>query len=413
MCVIIERPTGVTFPDENFRACWGRNGDGWGIMFPDEGRVKVIRSMKNDEFLEVYHRLGDRPMGIHFRLKTHGAVNHDNLHPFPILTKEDHGRDLWMMHNGTIDIAQPYSERKHDLSDTWHFAEYIRPLLAATPGLLDDPIFQTILGKYIGWSRLLFLDGDGKFVSVNKEKGIHAFGCWLSNDYSHRVHTVHPTQASGSNHTSHSQGWTNTPTTSTKYNNHREPITNSRKYEKGGREKPGATFRPVPYAFDACHYYGGPVTGGKWPYPEVHPVESGLENSPSGSHEARPSQDSEKEKTNSRNAVILSPEEERDLRMIEEARAQDDAWRREDDEALKRTFSERSIMSAKGLVVEKITRGQEVELDDLALLTSKEIEDIVWEFSEAIPSNILRELEGRYTRSLHSMSDKEVADVTA
>lgn len=186
MCVIIHKPKTAEFPERNLRACWDKNPDGWGIMFADEGRVHTFKDMDNSKFLDHFKALSNFDLGIHFRIKTHGLKNEANLHPFKVLDFEKDGVDLFMMHNG---VLRDYEEVDREMSDTWHFANFVLyPLLKENPDLLQKDTFKKWMGSAISGSKLLFLDGKGKFTTVNQSQGTEAFGCWLSNSHSHVVY---------------------------------------------------------------------------------------------------------------------------------------------------------------------------------------------------------------------------------
>lgn len=186
MCVIIRKPEGIVFPDDLLENCADNNPHGWGIMYPESGRVRVVKSMDNDEFLSVYETLKDLPLGIHFRYRTHGNQDLANAHPFQVLDKDEHGQDLWVMHNGVISGLTETDKR---MSDTWHFVEaYLRPILSHAPDLIHEARFRELIDGRIGsGSKLLFLDGDGRFATVGDTKGTTVNGCWLSNSYSHNA----------------------------------------------------------------------------------------------------------------------------------------------------------------------------------------------------------------------------------
>ncbi len=164
------------------------NPDGFGVMMPtDKGGVHVHRIMPEsaDDCKKVIDKYGDRPMGIHFRLATHGEVDKSQCHPFPVLTPKTHGRSIYLMHNGILPNALEFDKTK---SDTWHFVEYVlRPILADCPDLIYDRDFQDMLEDMIGSNKFLILDGDtGEMIKINESVGTEADGLWLSNTYSLR-----------------------------------------------------------------------------------------------------------------------------------------------------------------------------------------------------------------------------------
>lgn len=185
MCIIIHRPAGATIPVENLKNCMERNGDGWGIMYFDQdtGQIVQKKAQKMAKFLPYYESLEGREIAIHMRRKTHGDINPAMAHPFKVLSRKRHGKDMFLMHNGVIRKAPEFDKKK---SDTWHFIEHqLRPLLEVDQSLIDHDVFNAMVEDWIGESKLLTLDSDGKFRFHNKEKGADLFGCWFSNTYSH------------------------------------------------------------------------------------------------------------------------------------------------------------------------------------------------------------------------------------
>src|SRR5258708_5130713 len=106
MCLIVYQPKGCEFSEEYMRKAARENRDGFGIAFKDsseESGIKVIKTTGDaDEILELYKEYKDRDLAMHFRLATHGAHNLENCHPYQVLNKEEHGRTLWVFHNGVI-----------------------------------------------------------------------------------------------------------------------------------------------------------------------------------------------------------------------------------------------------------------------------------------------------------------------
>lgn len=185
MCVIILRPAGAVIPEENLRACWSRNHDGWGLMYAEDGQVHVKKSLVNEDFLDYYRSLDGKQVAIHFRLKTLGKIDEVNCHPFPVLTKEEHGQDLWLMHNGSLNELPTVDSA---MSDSWHFATmFLRPILLGNPDALRNDYLIRVLDKWTGWSKFLLMNGNGETFIINKSSGAELFGgCWFSNEYSHK-----------------------------------------------------------------------------------------------------------------------------------------------------------------------------------------------------------------------------------
>jgi predicted glutamine amidotransferase len=189
MCLITYTPRKETIDYDKMKTAMHVNPHGFGIVFAYEGVLRYCRKPKEgfDYFVEAMKLVpDDAPVAIHFRMATHGDKGEDNQHPFPILTKDEHGIDLCMMHNGVIGGIHKNGSTK---SDTLIYAEHIlSPLLIKHPDLVDDPAFKLLVERDIGTgNKLLFLDGNGKCTIYNPESG--SFDkkhedMWYSNTYS-------------------------------------------------------------------------------------------------------------------------------------------------------------------------------------------------------------------------------------
>lgn len=187
MCLILHRPSGKTFDQGLFGPAKENNPHGFGIMYPrGDGSVKAIKGMFELETInKIWEAIGpDVEVAAHFRFSTIGEKTKDNCHPFRILSLKEHGRDLFMMHNGTMhQVPRP----EMAMSDTWHFVEkYLKPVLMQKPELIDNPDFHKFLDDLVGTNRLLFMDGNGLVTIINQTLGTEKEGCWLSNTYSIR-----------------------------------------------------------------------------------------------------------------------------------------------------------------------------------------------------------------------------------
>ena len=174
MCVIIDKPAGITMPDANVRAAAEANDDGWGVMWinPSDGKLKTKKGLfssplkAGEEFLRIYKQFKNFHAIFHLRVRTHGSVSVDNCHPFRICNEEEHGMDLCFMHNGSITCVD---ERVNPLnkSDTNFFNDqFLQPVLQPNPEAVFLAPMQTMIDGVIGNSRLLFLSGDGRIVRI-------------------------------------------------------------------------------------------------------------------------------------------------------------------------------------------------------------------------------------------------------
>ena len=183
MCLIIHKPAGVTVPQSLIESAWADNSDGAGIMYQsDDGGAAVFKLLPKQDIdpagklSTLLAALEDREVGIHFRWRTHGPINHDNTHPYAL----PEGRG-WLMHNGIIapqTLGPSYKNVADILSDTGF---YILSTLQGAPGA-DDPGFWEIIGKDVGsYNKMLVLDAAGRFLRVNEGQWEDYRGLKLSN----------------------------------------------------------------------------------------------------------------------------------------------------------------------------------------------------------------------------------------
>ena len=93
-----------------------------------------------------------------------------------------HGRDLWLMHNGP---RLPVPILEDDKSDTWHFVKHmLYPILENNPDFIENDDFIRMLDRIIGSEKLLLLDSHVGFIRVNENAGTKKDNMWLSNTYS-------------------------------------------------------------------------------------------------------------------------------------------------------------------------------------------------------------------------------------
>lgn len=189
MCLIIapgRDGKAALLPRDAFDFAYPRNDDGLGGMYVEDGRVKHFKllGMKKDEEYEFMQKMVEEHPDIifHMRYKTHGVIIPSLCHPFRILHKNRHGRDLFFMHNGIL--GNFGKDLRYGQSDTTNFKDKILiPLLTRNPDALDDPeIFGAIEKMTVG-SRLLFLDSNGKVYRTSASSWNERYGLTLSNTY--------------------------------------------------------------------------------------------------------------------------------------------------------------------------------------------------------------------------------------
>lgn len=179
MCLILQRNPGFEIPYKKFEAAVINNPDGYGLSFPDDKGLTVLRSAQKPDPEKLYRfvneELIDKQLMLHLRFTTAGATNLRNAHPFPILEKRKDGIDLRMAHNGTL---SKYKNRANkDESDTRCFVRtYVRPLFKRLAKGMDvfeilrDPFTKELLEDQLSAASVLtFIDEDGNTLNCNAE----------------------------------------------------------------------------------------------------------------------------------------------------------------------------------------------------------------------------------------------------
>lgn len=179
MCLLISQPQDVTLEEDALRDFYDHNKDGFGAVYLDGDKVEVLKVLGDvDHVVDMYNKhLAGKKAVIHFRMKTHGDIDENNVHPYVVIKDK-----LWMSHNGVLRCSNPAD---NSMSDTWHIIKYfLNPILRQRPEFLNDNHWQTMLGSMIGDSnKFAFMDSDGEVTIINKSAGVEHFGCWLSNTY--------------------------------------------------------------------------------------------------------------------------------------------------------------------------------------------------------------------------------------
>lgn len=192
MCVIIDKPEGLEFPEGDILSACEVNPEGFGWMTAKNGSVQFGKTtdFTPEDIVKFMDKMKDQHALFHFRFNTAGETNQENCHPFKVLDRKKDGKDLLLMHNGTISNCKPdfnASKKRKQFSDTRIFSEEVlRPLLLKYGiGALTDKIILELLEDYIGGSsKVALLDGSGNVFKLNGEEGSERHGCWVSNQYS-------------------------------------------------------------------------------------------------------------------------------------------------------------------------------------------------------------------------------------
>lgn len=178
MCVICALPEGTVITEEEFERCWRANSHGFGFSYVNkDNRVVIDKAMELNEakekFFDTFDRFKDTtPFMLHFRIKTHGDPCLDNTHPFWVAEGK-----LAFCHNGVISDHLPHIQDPR--SDTRVFNDEI--LRRLPPNFYDDPAIMKMIGKYIGGSKLCFLDYRREVRITNVHHGTWDKERWFSN----------------------------------------------------------------------------------------------------------------------------------------------------------------------------------------------------------------------------------------
>lgn len=196
MCLIITGPSAhvrktlLNTPNLT-ESIYGYNADGIGFMYASaRNHLRVKKFLPNDlqDFEEAIRRLpnDNREVAVHARYKTHGDINMDNVHPYPVIP----GR-VAMMHNGVLSHGNAADRTK---SDTWHYInDRVRPLLEAYPDAFTNEGVIALIENDIGMNnRFVFMDEHGTMEIYNKDTGIEHDGLWFSNTYAWEPHLLIP-----------------------------------------------------------------------------------------------------------------------------------------------------------------------------------------------------------------------------
>ena len=174
MCLIAIKTRGARLSEDEIRYDFRTNPHGAGFMYTDD-RSRIVRWEKGffsvDDLIKRWKKVvkDDMVAVLHTRIATHGAHSAALCHPFPLdgsdMFRSIGSAPLVMMHNGIIpDRSWKQWETKGD-SDTSAYARKLTPLLDGK--LPDNQILRRIEDEG-GWSRFVFLNGDGDYVTAGE-----------------------------------------------------------------------------------------------------------------------------------------------------------------------------------------------------------------------------------------------------
>lgn len=177
MCIAIYCPIGVALPCEEYlRNAWINNPDGGGFAFNLDGQVVIKKGfMHLKEFLSAIksadkkYGLKNRGVLIHTRIATHGGINPQCCHPFPlvgdteIMKNLEYQSDYAVIHNGIISLTS--FETKRGVSDTMEFIDKYLSKIATNKGWFNNPANMELIYN-LADSKLAILNGKGEIIST-------------------------------------------------------------------------------------------------------------------------------------------------------------------------------------------------------------------------------------------------------
>jgi hypothetical protein len=150
---------------------WENNNQGAGLLYNLNGVLTTFKTYDKQKFIDEYYNVRamiSTKIVLHFRIATSGHEKYTNLHPF--LTNDN----LGFVHNG---IIQGLGNQQH--SDTYQFNEMLKKY---EHDFLNCKQTIESIEKFIGSSKLLFLDSNDNHTIVNESFGLWDNGDWFSND---------------------------------------------------------------------------------------------------------------------------------------------------------------------------------------------------------------------------------------
>jgi predicted glutamine amidotransferase len=173
MCIaILNQKKAGRLPKSQIKNSWDNNDMGAGLLWDKGGKLNVFKTYDYDEFIDKYNSLrDDKDVGnivLHFRIATSGYNGEHNLHPFLV------NDNLGFVHNGVI---QGLGNKQ--FSDTYEFNDMLKKF---NHNFVNCDMTKYFISSYIGYSKLVFLDNEGRFTIINEELGKWVDGNWYSND---------------------------------------------------------------------------------------------------------------------------------------------------------------------------------------------------------------------------------------
>jgi len=184
MCIICVKPKNKAIPSvELLNECFKNNPHGAGIMYPQNGKIRVLKGLMDIEsVLNALNQIPNAkniPIVIHFRFATHGDKSAENTHPFPLsgdyndLIKLDTEVYRAMVHNG---IMYQYGSKSARLSDSAFFAKLLS-------GLQSDKAIKRAVEAHRNYGKFVIMSADDKNGAKLLRVGdfVKFEGCFWSN----------------------------------------------------------------------------------------------------------------------------------------------------------------------------------------------------------------------------------------
>jgi len=176
MCLIIFTPNirRALIRKSVLRRGFDGNPHGCGFSYIENGELKLDKGYFTfEDFYEAYKETRERirsgPFLIHFRFATCGG--HNKLNSQPIYSRND----LIMAHNGVFsELSFPES----GISDSVLLAKNLGKMNMPFP--ITKPYRLILKALCADYSKLVFMDKNGKWDIINSQLGAWRAGCWYS-----------------------------------------------------------------------------------------------------------------------------------------------------------------------------------------------------------------------------------------
>lgn len=181
MCVIAIKFAGTQIEKKTVEDMWAGNPDGGGLAIVQKDHTAILKGYETpDEIWLDIKEMQDQYLVIHFRIKTHGAINPEMTHPFVVTPDLNDATPLndivdkdVLFHNG---ILSHFGTK--EISDT---ADFVTGCLAYMPTFEQ----RCRLLSEVGSKFVLVHEGESyMFGHFEKHKGLMCSNTLFSRNYS-------------------------------------------------------------------------------------------------------------------------------------------------------------------------------------------------------------------------------------